>query len=742
MLRLILVGFLSLLRAEAVTPNLTCGGLPYDSLAVGASPVTLAVAFAASGAYAVFDSGQAGGVPGYFAVNFPSGSCASIQVFAPPPGSSVASQTIAGGDFNGDGFPDAASLTVTRGQISVFLGDATGVLSLKASYNIGASPASVIAADFNGDGKLDLIIADSGVSGSTDRGSIVVLIGNGDGTFQTPARYTAGTSPVSVAVADFNGDGRLDLAVANSQSASVSILLGVGDGTFRSSTPFLVDNGPRSIVTADFNADGKPDLAVSNSISDSIAILLGNGDGTFQDPISFPVAAGPGFLASGDFNHDGKADLAVLFDASNTLSIFLGSGDGFLARPVSYVVGTSTASLALVDLEGDGTIDILAPDSSSRRILILRGKPEGTFGAAPLYPVGAVPASVVAADFNGDGNADLVIPNRGSSDYSILLGKGDGTFRVLPRAALFDPDSPPRPSAVGVGDFNGDGIPDLAIAIGAPLDRVTILLGRGDGTFRTGGNFKTGADPASIVVADFNGDGNLDLATANLNQTSSSDFGNVTVLLGNGDGTFSVPVGYDAGARPFAITAGDFNNDGILDLAIGSAGDPAVQQPPAVALFLGQGDGTFQPAQYVIAAASRVASARAGSIAAGDLNLDGNLDLVFSASSSIAILTGAGDGTFQATTIPTSSPASSLAIADINGSGPRDLLITHAGDDVSYILGNGDGTFQPEAHIPGGASPVWAAVSDFNGDGKQDLAIADAVQSGTVAILLNRLMAQ
>jgi len=413
----------------------------------------------------------------------------------------------------------------------------------------------------------------------------------------------------------------------------VSILLGIGDGTFRRSTQLLIDNGPYSVVAADFNQDGYQDLAVTNRLSNTIAILLGNGDGTFQDPISLPVAEGPGFVATGDFNGDGKPDIAVLFDGTNTLSIMLGSGDGFLGRPVNYMVGTSPKSIALVELNGDGVLDILAPDPSSHNILILWGKHDGTFEAAPLYPVGAAPASIVAADFNGDGIADLVTPNQGSSDFSILLGNGDGSFRVQPRAAVGDPTVFSRPTAVEVGDFNGDGKPDLAIAFGSPLDRITILLGRGNGTFQAGGNFPTGPDPGSIVVGDFNGDGNLDLATANSNRTSNTDFGGMTVLLGNGNGTFRAPVAYDAGVRPYAVVSGDFNGDGVLDLAVGASGDAATQQPATVAVFLGQGDGTFQPAQYMVIDDSKA-------VAAGDVNGDGNLDLVVTTSSAVVILIG------------------------------------------------------------------------------------------------------
>jgi hypothetical protein len=729
--RLLLTALLLLPASNAAPLQRTCGGLPYDTFSVGGSSATLALAFAGNAAYAFLD----GRVPTYFALNPVSRACAdpTANAVSQPRTALGAGQSIVAGDFNGDGIPDAASLSVSPNRLTVILGDSTGALKQGATYNIGASPKSVVAADFNGDGKLDLAVADSGVSQGNDPGSIVILLGNGDGSFQAPARYSAGTSPVSLVAADFNGDGKLDLAVANAQSSSVSILLGIGDGTFQRSTEFLVDEGPYALVAADFNSDGRTDLAVTNRLSNTVAILLGFGDGTFQDPISVPVAQGPGFLASGDFNGDGKPDIAILFDSTNTLAILLGSGDGFFARPVNYMVGSSPNSIALADLDGDGVLDILAPDSSSHTILILWGNPNGTFDAAPLYPVGAAPLSVAVADFNGDGIPDLVTPNQGSSDFSILLGNGDGSFRVLSRASVGDPTTFTRPTAVGIGDFNGDGKPDLALAVGSPLDRITILLGRGNGTFQAAGNFRAGPDPGSVVVGDFNGDGKLDLATANSNQTSNTDFGNMTVLLGNGDGTFQPPMSYDAGVRPYAVVAGDFNGDGILDLAVGASGDSATRQPATIALFLGNGDGTFQPAQYTILD-------NGNAVAIGDVNDDGNLDLVVTASNAIVILTGAGDGTFQQATFPIDSGASSVAVADIDGDGNADLVIAHSKGDMSCLLGNGDGTFQPETHFPGGASPGWTAIGDFDGDGKPDLAIADSTQSGSVAVLLNRLL--
>jgi hypothetical protein len=216
---------------------------------------------------------------------------------------------------------------------------------------------------------------------------------------------------------------------------------------------------------------------------------------------------------------------------------------------------------------------------------------------------------------------------------------------------------------------------------------------------------------------------------------------------GNGDGTFRAPVSYAAGIRPYALASGDFNGDGRLDLAVGSSGDIRSKQPETVAILLGRGDGAFEAARFVSLGSQTPATSSLGSLAAGDLNGDGKLDLAVTASAAdgsatIAILTGAGDGTFQVASYPAGAGVRSVAIADIDGDSRPDVLIAHCcgAGDTSYMRGNADGTLQPEAHFPGGAAPIWMTISDFNGDGKPDVAVANNLDQGVVAILSNRLL--
>jgi hypothetical protein len=469
-----------------------------------------------------------------------------------------------------------------------------------------------VVGDFNGDGKLDLAVANL-----ANPSTVSVLLGNGDGTFQSHIDYSTGLIIVlGLAVADVNNDGNLDLVAPGVFiDGHVAILLGNGDGTFQPPLTYTTDGNAQAVAVADLNGDGKPDLAAVSSLNYSgeaqfglLTVLLGNGDGTFLLRKDF-AGDGSQEVISGDFNGDGKLDLATT-NRSNVLSVFLGNGDGTFQPHVDYPTGNDSWGIATGDFNGDGILDLAVTNFDDSTLSILIGNGDGTFQAQVNYATGQNPISVTAGDFNRDGKLDLAVANETSSTVSVLLGNGDGTFR-----AHVDYSTAQTPWSVTTADFNKDGKLDLAVADNETNGLVSILLGNGDGTFQTHRDYATGPYADSVVAADFNGDTILDLAVASEDGNGSSAGNAVSILLGNGDGTFQPHVDYPAGVSVNSVFAADVNGDGKLDLITAS------QLDPAAVVLLGNGDGTFGPFMNFVTAAE------ANFVIAGDFNGDGVPDL-------------------------------------------------------------------------------------------------------------------
>jgi hypothetical protein len=428
--------------------------------------------------------------------------------------------SVAVGDFNGDGITDLAVVdngTIANQpcKVSVLLGQGDGSFAAPQQYAVGTSAQAIALGDFNGDGVLDIAVS------NTADGTVSVLLGNGDGTFEGAKNSSVGGRPTGLAVGDFNGDGLADIAVAIPSAAgnvdgTVTILLSTGDGSFQPAQNTDAGLVPSSLAVGDFNGDGILDLAVANSTaSGTLRILLGKGDGTFQAGPNYAVGPIPQTLALGDFNGDGNLDIAVANPGSQTgggtLTILLGNGDGAFQAANTYTVNSSLNCLAVGDFDSDGNLDLVLVGSAGAAVWLGHG--DGTFQAGQVYSAGAGPVAV--ADFSQDGKLDLAVIDSGNSTGGVLtvfLGKGDGTFLSAPNYPIGIGYCGP----LAAGDFNGDGIQDLAFT-GGLLDSVSLLLGKGDGTFAPAQNFASGSGSVteSIAVADFNGDGNLDMAVAN-----------------------------------------------------------------------------------------------------------------------------------------------------------------------------------------------------------------------------------
>lgn len=325
------------------------------------------------------------------------------------------------------------------------------------SYSAGNTPHSVAVGDFNGDGIPDLAVADFGSN------MVSILIGTGAGAFQQPVSYPVGPYPGSVAVGDFNRDGALDLAVANTNDyqsgGGVSVLLGNGDGTFQAAKNYsAVSGSPFYIAVADLNRDGVLDLAVADH-SAGLAVYLGNGDGTFQAGVNYPAGSNPQSVAVGDFNGGGVPDLAVPNKVTDNVSILIGNGNGTFQAPVNYNAGTSPAVVGIGDFNADHNLDLAVANNGSKTISVLLGNGDGTFQAATTLAAGNGPFGLAVADVNGDSKADIVVCDSDSNEVGIYLGVGNGTFQT---AATYPAGTQPR--IVVVADLNHDGAPDLAVA--------------------------------------------------------------------------------------------------------------------------------------------------------------------------------------------------------------------------------------------------------------------------------------
>jgi len=372
-------------------------------------------------------------------------------------------------------------------------------------------------------------------------GTDSTIIGSNAQCFSNAVNYPANIYVSSIITADFNNDGKADLATANSRSNDVSILLGTGTGTFGATTNFPIGINPSapsnfgSICSADFNNDGFKDIAVTNVGYDTaVFILLGTGTGSFGTPTYIHTAwNSPYALVSADFNMDGKADLVVGASNSNYVSLFLGTGTGSFGAATNFTVGVNPRSIISADFNADAKLDLAVANAGSSNVSILLGNGSGSFSAVVNFPSIATPLSIITTDFNNDGKLDLAAAN-GFDTVSVLLGTGTGSFGA-PVSTYYPDGNVGYQTQIVSADFNGDGIADVATPdYGLGSGYASVLLGTGTGSFSFDGNFATGSNPFGIVTADFNMDGKPDLATAN----ESSN--NVSILLNSPTHTISI----------------------------------------------------------------------------------------------------------------------------------------------------------------------------------------------------------
>ena len=605
----------------------------------------------------------------------------------------------------------------------------------KTDFPIGNIPTDVTVGDFNGDGKLDLVTTALGSLNpitNVYRGEISVSLGNGIGGFGPGISFTNTGAPLSVAVGDFNGDGKLDLVTTNNYTNRVSVFLGNGAGGFSPRTEFAVGTSPKSVTVGDFNGDGKLDLATANEDSNNVSVLLGNGSGGFGTKTDFAVGTSPNSVTVGDFNGDGKLDLAATNRVGNNISVLLGNGAGSFGLKTDFAVGTSPNSVTVGDFNRDGNLDLAAANAGSRTVSVLLGNGDGSFGTKTDFATGFVP-SVKAADFNSDGNLDLVFTGVNNGTVSVLPGNGDGSFGAKT-------DFLAGGGKIAVGDFNGDSKPDLAVTSSSVVSvllnnfapsssrrndfngdsKSDILWRNNDGrvalwqmngpTVTIGSVFATVSTDWKISsTGDFNGDNKSDILWRN-------DNGQVALWTMDGatktSGTVLATVSTD---RKIASTA-DFGGDQKADI---------LWRNDDGRMAIWQMDGATQLASAVVATVStdwKIAGT-------GDFNGDNKSDILWRKNDGqVALWQMDGLNILSQNYLnPYPTVDNSWKIAgtgDFNGDGKSDILWRNDDGSTNIWLMNGANvlSFGPVPQYPT-VDNSWkiSGTGDFNGDGKADI---------------------
>jgi Bacterial Ig-like domain (group 3)/FG-GAP-like repeat len=633
----------------------------------------------------------------------------SAQIFKNPTIISTATNpsTISTGDFNGDGKPDLAYLDGSSpSTLHILLGNGDGTFQhaqdIRLPLGIGGK---ITVVDVNKDGKPDLVLGGGG-----PQAQIAVLLGNGNGTFQPclVSQFQAGGSLYAnigspIGVADFNGDGAVDLAAADIQNDVVYILLGNNSGSFTLKTTLFNGSGPTTVFTSDFNGDGHVDILVHGALGADATVYLGNGDGTFQAGVRYTGPHNISSLLLHDMDGDGHLDMVVT-DQNQAINILSGNHDGTFASTSSGGAssgGPGGSMLAVFDFNSDGILDLAT--ATANGVSILLGQSNLSYAPPVPYSGSSSPIGTIMADFNGDGFQDFAELAPGG--IALVFGAPGGT---LQGADLYDLGE--GLNAVAVADFNSDHIPDIAVNTGDSTPR--LLIGQGNGKFSiapTTGQ-STGTISSSLWIGDFNGDGKADLLRTGSGPSAP------TIFYGNGNGTFSAPVTLSPPAMNTYgnVALGDFNHDGTTDIA--------ALDYESLDILLGQRNNAFTGLANSYFTLSNAA-------AAGDFNNDGKLDLVVSQDEAnpLQVLLGNGDGTFQlGHQLAAQNLPQVLVAADLDGDGKTDIAVCLGFFNlVQIFFGNGDGTFQPAVNVQLQRGYTQMAIADMNGDGKPDLVLSD-----------------
>ncbi|MFN0206049.1 MAG: FG-GAP repeat domain-containing protein, partial [Planctomycetota bacterium] len=591
-------------------------------------------------------------------------------------------------DFNGDAKIDIIASNSLGNAVSVMLGNGNGTFGAPSTTPVGSFPEDVGVADFNFDGILDAVVACSSPVG------IHILSGDGAGGFSAVNNYT-GPQGSRLSVADVNADGRPDV-VSNAPFVS-SIAIYYGAPVVILNSPVLIPIGgvTSDVVAQDFSGDGIVDIAATASFNNWIAKFVATSPGTFGSQNNIPISGNGFSLTCADVNGDAKPDFLVALNG-NIIDISINAGAGFLL-PTQHSAGSAARDVAVGDLNNDSLVDIVASCFGSGISTILQAAP-GVFPDSTKYFAGSWARAIGLGDFNEDGNVDAVTLDGGSS-LRLSLGNSSGGF--LAPAGLFT--TTPSCDSLVVADFNNDHNFDV-IVTGSNPGKYTVHLGNGTGSFTTLATTDTGGlSPRDIAAGDVNVDGKFDILIANVSSNNASQ------MLGFGNGLFTSPIILSTGGtQPYGVAIGDLNNDGYADAAIAN-------NSGNVGVSLSNGHILTTPTAYA-------AGYNPNCALIGDFTGDGASDLAVGANVwTLFLYQGFTSGPITMTPIPSLGAITSLACGDVNLDGNADLIGSNLTlSSFTAFLANGAGGFNTSAYVV--PLPIdQLKVHDTNADGKVEV---------------------
>ncbi len=676
-------------------------------------------------------------------------------------------------DVDDDKVLDMIVSNATSDEILIFKGN--GDLSFQSLSSVlirqpggdpqRSRPSGLALGDFNRDGNDDIVVANEGTEGT--HGTVDVFFGNGAGEFTNccpdpdtcttdipvcPSSCVEGVEPACtplatealthrVAVGLVNSDQFLDILALNTRSNSISIFFGDGTGRFTSGGTVATGQEPRDFELVDVNHDHHLDIVTTqitsptDSTPDSVAVLLGTGTGTFGPRTTYPVGTDPRGLSVGDVNGDGDPDIVVANNRSVDVSVLLGDGTGVFGRARQYVADSQPMDVNLLPFDENDTLDIVSANVAGNdgTLATLFNLGDGSFNAVEDISADFVPTSAVAADVDNDGLPDVVMAREGGT-LAIFSALRTGGFQ--PPRVISLGGTNVRPLGIVVADFNSDGFLDVAFTDNN-LSRLGVLLGRRRGEFGPVKFFATAGSPVAIASGDFNNDHHPDLAVTN----NTGPPGQVSMLLGQGDGNFGAFTTVPVDAVPNYMVAGDFNNDGRDDLVVLNVGGDDVSVAGRTFSLIISGNPTVD---------SRPTMAQfPAALTAGYINDDDALDFIFGSTStaggepSLKIYLNDPENplTFTRRTAQSGESAVGLAARDYDGDLLVDVLVASASaNEADLMLNTGvpSAPLQRESNFGVSRMPVAAIAADFNGDGCYDAATVNTDNSSrNLSVLTN-----